>query len=214
MELTSLTVHELRGLIRKKDVAPLEVIDALGKRIEAVDSKVHGYLSYDLARARAEAEQADLSLPLGGVPISIKDVISVAGHPCTCASRILEDYVAPFDATVIARLREAGAVPFGRTNMDEFAMGSSTENSAFGPTHNPWDLERTPGGSSGGSAAIVAADEAFAALGVRHRRIDTPTGGALRMRRAETNLWPGLALWTGCLRLLARSDRSPHEGRS
>ncbi len=177
MELTSLTVHELRDLIRTKEVSPRDVIDALGKRIEEVDPRVHGYLSHDLGRALAEAEQADLSLPLGGVPISIKDVISVASHPCTCASRILANYIAPFDATAIARLRYAGAIPFGRTNMDEFAMGSSTENSAFGPTRNPWDLQRTPGGSSGGSAAIVAADEAFAALG-------SDTGGSIRQPAA------------------------------
>jgi aspartyl-tRNA(Asn)/glutamyl-tRNA(Gln) amidotransferase subunit A len=177
LELSALTVHDLRDLLQKRSVTPGEAVDALARRIEQTEPQIHGYLSYDLARARAEAENADLSLPLGGVPISIKDVISVAGHPCNCASKILEGYIAPFDATVITRLRGAGAVPFGRTNMDEFAMGSSTENSAFGPTSNPWDLRCAAGGSSGGSAAVVAAGSAFAALG-------SDTGGSIRQPAA------------------------------
>ena len=120
---------------------------------------------------------ADLSQPLGGIPVAIKDVINVKGDPCTCASKILQGYVAPYDATVITKLRSAGAVLFGRTNMDEFAMGSSTENSSWGKTRNPWDLERIPGGSSGGSAAAVGGHEAFAALG-------TDTGGSIRQPAA------------------------------
>src|SRR5437667_232683 len=108
--------------------------------------------------AAKEAEKANVELPLGGVPIAIKDIISVAGEPCTCASKILHGYRAPYDATVIRKLRAAGAIPFGKTNMDEFAMGSSTENSAMKLTHNPWDLSRVPGGSSGGSAAAITTD--------------------------------------------------------
>ena len=177
MELTSLAVHEIQALIRSRQISPKEVLEALGQRIADVDPRIHGYLSHDLKRAISEAEEVDLGLPLGGVPISIKDVISVKGHPCGCASKILEGYVAPYDATVISKLRNAGAIPFGRVNMDEFAMGSSTENSAFGPTRNPWDVTRTPGGSSGGSAAVVAADEAFAALG-------SDTGGSIRQPAA------------------------------
>jgi aspartyl-tRNA(Asn)/glutamyl-tRNA(Gln) amidotransferase subunit A len=114
---------------------------------------------------------------LGGVPIAIKDIINVAGEPCTCASKILRGYRAPYDATVIRKLRAAGAIPFGKTNMDEFAMGSSNENSAMKLTRNPWDLSRVPGGSSGGSAAAIAADEAFGALG-------TETGGSIRQPAA------------------------------
>jgi aspartyl-tRNA(Asn)/glutamyl-tRNA(Gln) amidotransferase subunit A len=177
VEITSLAAHEIQALIRAGQVSPKEVIETLARRIEQVDPSIHGYLSYDLERAIAEAEKADVHLPLGGVPISIKDVLNVQGHPCGCASKILAGYVAPYDATVISKLRAAGAIPFGRVNMDEFAMGSSTENSAFGPTYNPWDTTRIPGGSSGGSAAVVAADEAFAALG-------TDTGGSIRQPAA------------------------------
>jgi aspartyl-tRNA(Asn)/glutamyl-tRNA(Gln) amidotransferase subunit A len=177
VEIISLTVHEIQALLRAGQVSAKEVIEALGRRVEEVDPLVHGYLSYDIDRAISDAQQVDLNLPLGGVPISIKDVISVKDHPCGCASKILQGYVAPYDATVISKLRAAGAIPFGRANMDEFAMGSSTENSAYGPTRNPWDLTRTPGGSSGGSAAVVAADEGFAALG-------SDTGGSIRQPAA------------------------------
>ena len=177
MALFALTVHEALELLRRKEISPKEIVEALVRRIEQVDDAVHGYLSFDPDRALEEAERADVSLPLGGIPIAIKDVVSVQGHPCGCASKILQGYTAPFDATVIKKLRAAGAIPFGRTNMDEFAMGSSTENSAFGPSHNPWDPDRIPGGSSGGSAAVVAADEALAALG-------SDTGGSIRQPAA------------------------------
>lgn len=177
MELTSLTLCQTQDLLRKKEVSPREVVEALVARIEKVDPEIHGYLSYDRNQAITDAEKADLNLPLGGIPIAIKDVINVQGHPCGCASKILQGYVAPYDATVITKLRAAGAVPFGRANMDEFAMGSSTENSAFGPSKNPWDPTRAPGGSSGGAAAVVTADEAFAALG-------SDTGGSIRQPAA------------------------------
>jgi aspartyl-tRNA(Asn)/glutamyl-tRNA(Gln) amidotransferase subunit A len=177
MDLCTLSLSELRAAIAAREVSPLEALDALDQRIAKVDDKVHGYLSRNLELARQTATGADLSKPLGGVPIAIKDVINVVGEPCTCGSKMLLPYRSNYDATVIARLRAAGAIPFGRANMDEFAMGSSTENSAFGPSRNPWDLTRTPGGSSGGSAAVVAADEAFAALG-------SDTGGSIRQPAA------------------------------
>ncbi|MEA3188329.1 MAG: aspartyl-tRNA(Asn)/glutamyl-tRNA(Gln) amidotransferase subunit [Chthoniobacter sp.] len=173
MELTALSVSALQVKLRALEVSPVEVLDALEERIQSIDGKIGGYLSRDFRAARQLAETADVSLPLGGVPIAIKDVINVRGEPCTCASQILRGYISPYDATVIAKLRAAGAIPFGRTNMDEFAMGSSTENSSVQPTVNPWDPARIPGGSSGGSAAVVAADEAFAALG-------SDTGGSIR----------------------------------
>jgi aspartyl-tRNA(Asn)/glutamyl-tRNA(Gln) amidotransferase subunit A len=177
MELTALSVVDLQHKLRAGEVSPQEVLSGLDARIAAVDPGIHGYLSRDLEAALKLAESADVSLPLGGVPIAIKDVINVIGEPCTAASKILQGYRANYDATVIQKLRAAGAIPYGRCNLDEFAMGSSTENSAFGHTRNPWDSSRIPGGSSGGSAAVVAADEAFAALG-------SDTGGSIRQPAA------------------------------
>ena len=177
MELSSLSLTDAQASLRAKEVSPAELLRALDARIARVDPQIHGYLSRDLDAALACAEKADVSLPLGGLPIAIKDVINVRGEPCTAASKILQGYRANYDATVIRKLRAAGAIPFGRCNLDEVAMGSSTENSAFGHTRNPWDTTRIPGGSSGGSAAVVAADEAFAALG-------SDTGGSIRQPAA------------------------------
>jgi aspartyl-tRNA(Asn)/glutamyl-tRNA(Gln) amidotransferase subunit A len=172
-DLPALTIADLQSRLRRKEVSPREVLESLRARIEEVEPKIDAYLSIDFEAALKEAEKIDVNLPLGGVPIAIKDIINVAGQPCTCGSRILANYRSPYDATVIEKLRAAGALPFGKTNMDEFAMGSSTENSSVKVTHNPWDLSRVPGGSSGGSAAAVAADAAFAGLG-------TDTGGSIR----------------------------------
>jgi aspartyl-tRNA(Asn)/glutamyl-tRNA(Gln) amidotransferase subunit A len=176
-DLATLSIADLQSLLRDREVSPREVLAALRARIEAVDGEIDAYLSLDFEAAAKEAEKANVDLPLGGVPIAIKDIINVAGEPCSCASKILRGYRAPYDATVIRKLRAAGAIPFGKTNMDEFAMGSSTENSAMKLTRNPWDLSRVPGGSSGGSAAAIAADEAFGALG-------TETGGSIRQPAA------------------------------
>ena len=176
-DLPALNIADLQALLRKREVSPRNVLDLLRARIEELEPKIDAYLSIDFEAATKEAEKADVALPLGGVPIAIKDIINVAGQPCTCASKILRNYRAPYDATVIRKLRAAGAIPFGKTNMDEFAMGSSTENSSVKLTHNPWDLSRVPGGSSGGSAAAVAADGAFGGLG-------TDTGGSIRQPAA------------------------------
>ena len=172
-DLPALSIAELQTLLRRREVSPTEVVKALHGRIGDVDPTIGAYLSTDLDAALRDAANADVDLPLGGVPIAHKDIINVAGQPCTCASRILGSYRSPYDATVITKLRAAGAIPFGKTNMDEFAMGSSTENSGLKTTRNPWDPSRVPGGSSGGSAAAVAAGEAYGALG-------TDTGGSIR----------------------------------
>ncbi len=174
MDLASLTLTELQGRFRSGAASPTEAVRAVLDSIANKDAAIGGYLSHDAETALREAAQADVSLPLGGIPIAIKDLINVKGQPCSCASKILHGkYTAPYDATVIQRLRAAGAIPLGRTNMDEFAMGSSTENSGLQITRNPHDPSRIPGGSSGGSAAVVAANEAIAALG-------TDTGGSIR----------------------------------
>ena len=176
-ELTKLGIAGLRDGLQRGEFSSEEVLRAFEARIDDVDPAVGAFLARDFERALEEARNADLSLPLGGIPIGIKDVICVRGQRCSCASKILENFIAPYDATSIVRLRAAGAIPYGRLNMDEFAMGSSTENSAFGHTRNPWDLNRIPGGSSGGSAAAVAACEVPAALG-------SDTGGSIRQPAA------------------------------
>jgi aspartyl-tRNA(Asn)/glutamyl-tRNA(Gln) amidotransferase subunit A len=174
VNVAALTIAQLREAYLTKSLTPAEAITALAEEIDRKDPSIGGYLSYDLGLALADAARADLSLPLGGVPIAIKDLINVEGHPCSCASKILHGkYTSPYDATVVRKLRAAGAIPFGRTNMDEFAMGSSNENSGIKPCHNPHDTSRIPGGSSGGSAAVVASHTAIAALG-------TDTGGSIR----------------------------------
>src|SRR4026209_2025749 len=176
-DLPALSIIELRDFLRRGEISPSETLQALEERINAVDPEIGSYLVHDFATAMSEAKKADVSLPLGGVPIAIKDLINVEGQQCTCASKILRGYRAPYSATVIDKLRAHGAIPFGRMNMDEFAMGSSTENSSVQVTRNPWDLSRVPGGSSGGSGAGVAADIAFGALG-------TDTGGSIRQPAA------------------------------
>ena len=180
-DLPALTISELQTLLRAREISPGEVLEALEERIAQIDGKIGAYLSRDLKMAMTESEKTDVSLPLGGVPIAIKDLINVQGQPCSCASKILRGYIAPYNATVIEKMRAHGAIPFGRMNMDEFAMGSSTENSSVRSAHNPWDLARVPGGSSGGPAAAVAASEAFGALG-------TDTGGSIRQPAALSGI--------------------------
>ena len=179
-ELASQTLHELRALLDGGSITPRDLLDDLLARIERLNPSIHAYLAVDPDRLRRQLEGTVTRRgPLAGIPITIKDNICVAGEETTCASRILAGFHPPYDATVIERLRRAGALMLPRANMDEFAFGSSTENSAFGPTRNPRTkaLDRVPGGSSGGSAAAVAANMAISALG-------SDTGGSIRQPAA------------------------------
>ena len=184
--LNRLTISELSVRLIKREVSSREVTQACLAQIARVDGQIHAFISHDAADALAQADVADKAIaagatlpqrPLLGIPVAVKDVLAVKNQPLNCGSKILGDFISPYDATAIEKLKAAGAIIFGRLNMDEFAMGSSTENSAFGVTRNPWDTTRIPGGSSGGSAAAVAADEAIATLG-------TDTGGSIRQPAA------------------------------
>ncbi len=183
MKLYELTIHRAHELLRKGAISAVELTQATIERIVEVDNQVRAYLTVTPELALEQAHEADQRRaagedhPLLGVPLAIKDIICTRGVPTTCGSRILEDFIPPYNATVIEHLRQSGAVILGKTNMDEFAMGSSTENSTYFPTRNPWDLSRVPGGSSGGSAAAIAADECLGALG-------SDTGGSVRQPAA------------------------------
>lgn len=186
MPFNECTISELAARVAKREISARQITQSCLDRIASVDPKIHAFISYDQEDALAQADAIDREIaagvtlaekPLLGMPVAIKDVMAVKNQPLNCASKILGSFISPYDATVIEKLRASGAIVFGRCNMDEFAMGSSTENSAFGATRNPWDVQRIPGGSSGGSAAAVAADEAIASVG-------TDTGGSIRQPAA------------------------------
>ncbi|MEW6403941.1 MAG: Asp-tRNA(Asn)/Glu-tRNA(Gln) amidotransferase subunit GatA [Chloroflexota bacterium] len=182
-QITSLSLTEMQSALTRGEISSVELTQATFDSIEALNPKLHAFLHLAPEQALEKAKQADeararkVDRPLLGIPLAIKDVLTVEGMPCTCGSKILEGFMPPFTATAVRKLEEAGAIVIGKTNTDEFAMGSSTENSAYGRTCNPWDLTRVPGGSSGGSAAAVASRLVPAALG-------TDTGGSVRQPAA------------------------------
>lgn len=183
MKLNELTISELRRLLDNREVKPREVLDDIYGRIDAVEDKVKSYITitkdvaYEMAKDAEQAILENKASLLTGMPVAVKDNMCTKDILTTCASKILHNFIPPYESTVTARLKEQGYILTGKTNLDEFAMGSSTENSGFHTTRNPWDLERVPGGSSGGSAAAVAADECIAALG-------SDTGGSIRQPAA------------------------------
>jgi aspartyl-tRNA(Asn)/glutamyl-tRNA(Gln) amidotransferase subunit A len=183
MELNQLTIHELQEKIKSRETSAVQIAESVFSRIDAVEERVHSFIRLMKEEAMIAAEKADDDIKKGnikaltGIPVALKDIVCTKGITTTCGSHILYNFVPPYDATVVEKLRNAGAVFVGKTNMDEFAMGSSTETSYFGPTRNPWDLTRIPGGSSGGSATAVAADECIVSIG-------SDTGGSIRQPAA------------------------------
>ena len=211
-ELTKLTISKALDKLRRGDISSLELTEAHLQQIEARDPQIGAYLcvtadlALEQARAADQARAGGEEAALLGIPIALKDVLSTKGIETTCGSKILKGYVPIFDATSVARLYQAGAVMLGKLNMDEFAMGSSTEYSGYFPTRNPWNLEHVPGGSSGGSSAAVAANMAMATLG-------TDTGGSIRQPASfcgvsaiKPSYGARLPLWLDRLRLLIRSS--------
>ena len=209
MRITDLTALELGKKIREKEISAVEAAQESLAQIKAAEETIHAYVTVDeegalkqAAKVQKQIEAGILTGPLAGVPAAIKDNMCTEGLKTTCSSKILYNFVPTYTAEAVKNLEKAGAVVLGKTNMDEFAMGSTTETSAYGVTRNPWDSTRVPGGSSGGSCAAVSAQECFYALG-------SDTGGSIRQPSSfcgVTDLWNGFPLWTHCLWIFPRSD--------
>ncbi len=215
-ELTNLSIAEARSLLDSRQLSAVELAEAHIARCDALEPRLNCHIELTPEIARQQAHVADTRIaageagPLTGIPASIKDVLVTVDSHTTAGSQILKGYRSPYDATVVRKLREAGSTFIGKGNTDEFAMGSSTENSSFFPTHNPWDIERVPGGSSGGPAAAVAAGESHLRGWFGHGRFDPPAGRILRSRRSQTDLRPGLTIRFDRVREQPRSDRAVH----
>ena len=226
MDLCDFSAVEISQMLRSKEISAREVLESCLKRIEAVDGKpgsldyrenegdaekVHAFITQTVESARVRAGEIDRQLaagedpgPLAGIPFTVKDIFCVKGTPSTAASRILANFISPYTATPVDRMQKAGGVMLGKVNLDEFTYGSSSESSAFQPSpRNPWNTSRVPGGSSGGSAASVAAGEAFLSLGTDTRRIHPPARRVLRSGRGEAHLWACIPLWVDCLWFVA-----------
>ena len=202
------TIRQAGESLANRELSSVELTRTYLDRIDRLDGRVKSFITVTAELALQQAQAADRRIaagdsdPLTGIPAQIKDVICTKGVPTTCGSRMLEDYVPVYDATVTERLFAQGAVLLGKGNTDEFAMGSSCENSAFFPTRNPWGLDRVPGGSSGGGAAAVAAGEGGICLGIGHRRQRSATRLLMRRCRTETHLRAGQPFRTGGLRIV------------
>src|SRR3954454_9092569 len=236
MSADTRTAAELAEALARGETTSVEITQAHLDRIAEVDGSVHAFLHVDAEGALRAAAESDARRAAGepwgtldGIPVAVKDVLATRGLPTTCGSGILEGWVPPYDATVVARLRGAGLPILGKTNMDEFAMGSSTEHSAYGPSHNPWDLERIPGGSGGGSAAAVAAFEsplavgndtrgsirqAAAGAGPSHGGLDPPAGGGHGDGGCQADVRRHQQVRAGRARLLAGPGRALRPDRA